>query len=181
MLTAEAETLVTENIKLTHHVAKRYYHPYLDHDDLASIGTIGLVKAAKVFDKGRGCEFSTLACMAIESEIKKEIRKLYANKNNGVTISIETPVVEGITLADILADNRNFERELVNHYGLVEALSQLKPSEQYVIVRYFGLFGNAPSSQQEIADFLGCSQVQVSRILRKSIAKLKNIMEGELK
>ena len=44
------EKLVAHNLRLVAHVAKKYYGSGSDNDDLISIGTIGLIKAASSFD-----------------------------------------------------------------------------------------------------------------------------------
>lgn len=110
MLTAEREALVVENIKLTHHIAKKYFHPHLDHDDLAGIGTIGLIKAAKTFDESKGYKFSSLAYKAIEREIIKEIIKFSRAKRNGIVYSFEDHIADNLTIGDTIFDTKNFSR-----------------------------------------------------------------------
>ena len=42
--------LVEHNLRLVAHIIKKYYALQSDHDDLVSIGTIGLIKAINTFD-----------------------------------------------------------------------------------------------------------------------------------
>lgn len=179
MLTAEREALVVENIKLTHHIAKKYFHPYLDHDDLASIGTIGLIKAAKIFDESKGYKFSSLACDVIEREIIKEIIKLSRAKRRGVVHSFNEPIADDLTYEDTIFDSRDFESEIVNHLSLYKALKELTILEQCIVINYFGLFGAEPINQPTLSKHLGISQAHVSRIFRKTLLKLKKYIEGE--
>lgn len=179
MQTAERESLVTENINLTYHIAKKFYHPQLDHDDLAEIGLFGLIKAANSFKEGKG-KFSTFAGLAIQNEILREIRSLGTAKRKGVTYSLEEPIGDGITLGDTIHDNRNFEHEVVNRLSLYQAMKKLDSEELYVIVKYFGLFGEEPITQKEIAKQLRTYQTTVRRVLRRSLLKLRYFITGEI-
>jgi len=42
--------LIEHNLRLVVHIIKKYYQNARDQDDLISIGTIGLIKAANTFD-----------------------------------------------------------------------------------------------------------------------------------
>ena len=63
------ETLIRHNLRLVVHVAKKYYAQPSDHEDLISIGTIGLMKAVDTFDSTRKARFSTYASRCIENAI----------------------------------------------------------------------------------------------------------------
>lgn len=62
-------TLIEHNLRLVAHIIKRYYSNIRDQDDLISIGTIGLIKAASTFDYGKGAKFATYASRCIENAI----------------------------------------------------------------------------------------------------------------
>ncbi|GAB1692907.1 SigB/SigF/SigG family RNA polymerase sigma factor [Krasilnikovia sp. M28-CT-15] len=64
---------------------------------------------------------------------------------------------------------------LCDHLALRELLHRLPPRERFVIIRYF--FGNA--SQAEIAEALGMSQMNVSRLLRRTLTWLRARLDGE--
>ena len=67
--------MVTDNLGLVHHTVRRYYlWSTLDYDDLYQIGCIGLIKAAKKFDKTLGFQFATYAVKLIYGEIKRYLR-----------------------------------------------------------------------------------------------------------
>ena len=78
---------------------------------------------------------------------------------------------EGFSLEDILTDTESEER-MVEKIALRQAIDRLPEREAMVIrLRYFhGL------TQQRIAKVLGVSQVQVSRIEKKALEKLKALM-----
>lgn len=78
---------------------------------------------------------------------------------------------EGFALEDILTDTESEER-LVEKIALRQAITVLPEREKNVIqLRYFhGL------TQQRVAKIMNVSQVQVSRIEKKAIAQLKELM-----
>ena len=65
---AEArETLITHNLRLCAHIARKYTVPGYDQDDLISIGTIGLIKGIGTFKPGGGTQLSTYCARCIEN------------------------------------------------------------------------------------------------------------------
>lgn len=78
---------------------------------------------------------------------------------------------EGFSLEDILTDTETEER-MVERIALVQAISNLPEREAMVIkLRYFhGL------TQQRIARVMDVSQVQVSRIEKKALALLRQLL-----
>ena len=79
---------------------------------------------------------------------------------------------EGFSLEDVLTDTESEER-MVEKIALRQAISALPEREQQVIqLRYFhGL------TQQRVAKVLDVSQVQVSRIEKKAIGLLRQMLE----
>jgi RNA polymerase sigma factor for flagellar operon FliA len=72
------DTLLTENLSLVHHVARqleRKLSNELDHDELVSAGTLGLMAAMGSFDPNRGLAFSTFAVPRIRGAILDELRR----------------------------------------------------------------------------------------------------------
>jgi len=61
----------------------------------------------------------------------------------------------------------------IDTYGDVEkALALLDLEQKFTIELYYGLMNNQPLSQKEIADKLGTSQPQISRIKKAALQKL---------
>ena len=79
---------------------------------------------------------------------------------------------EGFSLEDVLTDTESEER-MVEKIALRQAIASLPEREQTVIkLRYFhGL------TQQRVAKVLDVSQVQVSRIEKKAISMLREMLE----
>ena len=67
--TAAKNRLIEHNLRLVAHIIKRYYSNQKDQEDLISIGTIGLIKAASTFDYEKGTRFATYASRCIENAI----------------------------------------------------------------------------------------------------------------
>jgi RNA polymerase sigma factor for flagellar operon FliA len=75
---AARDTLLTENLSLVHHVARQLERKLtneLDHDELVSAGTLGLMAAMNSFDPERGLAFSTFAVPRIRGAILDELRR----------------------------------------------------------------------------------------------------------
>ena len=63
------DRLIEHNLRLVAHIIKKYYASYRDQEDLISIGTIGLIKAASSFNSSKGTKFATYASRCIENAI----------------------------------------------------------------------------------------------------------------
>ena len=66
---AARNKLIEHNLRLVAHIIKRYYSSHRDQEDLISIGTIVLMKAAATFDYEKGTKFATYASKCIENAI----------------------------------------------------------------------------------------------------------------
>lgn len=87
--------------------------------------------------------------------------------------SIYQPVYEGdeegISLLDKLEGKENQEETIANRICIQEALKKLKDEERQVIVlRYY-----KGKTQTEVAKILGITQVQVSRIEKKTLERMR--------
>lgn len=75
-----------------------------------------------------------------------------------------------ILLIDKIEYSEDEDIEIVDKITLKEVLTSLEPRErQIIILRYF-----KDKTQCQVADVLGMSQVQVSRVEKKILAKIKN-------
>jgi len=94
------------------------------------------------------------------------------------TISLDS-VVEvdgdsiGATLSDFIGGNDETLENFDMNYRLKEAIEELEPRERLVIsLKFFDSL-----SQTEIAKRLNCSQMQVSRIQRRALIRLREAMK----
>lgn len=81
-----SDKLVTDNMPLVHYIIKKYYATYTKDEDIIQSGMLGLVKAAKHYDKTKG-KFSTYAAVVIRSEIANELKY---RKNDKLNVSLES-------------------------------------------------------------------------------------------
>ncbi|MCL2087520.1 MAG: sigma-70 family RNA polymerase sigma factor [Oscillospiraceae bacterium] len=77
-LTQECEyshdRFIEDNLGLVHSLANRFRSRGIEYEELYSAGCVGLLKAAKGFDKSRGLMFSTYAVPVILGELKRLFR-----------------------------------------------------------------------------------------------------------
>lgn len=109
--------------------------------------------------------------MEIAKEIGADIEDvLVALESMQVPSSLDEPVFDesGSTLQDIIED-KNEKASLTDKLALYQCLDQLDDREKKIILlRYF-----KDMTQTKIADIMGISQVQISRIESKVIEKLR--------
>lgn len=89
--------------------------------------------------------------------------------------SLDTPLSnegDSATIGDLIAVQADEYGALEKRLDLEEAMGQLKPEEQRVLLLAY----NDGQSQRYIADQLGVSQMSVSRIQKRAIAKLKELL-----
>ena len=177
--------LIERNLRLVAHVAKKYNTSKVDQDDLISIGTIGLIKGIKSFNMEKGARLSTYVSRCIDNEILMHLR---ATKKLSAEVYLNEPIGKDkddnvVTLQEVLENNeRNIEDEVdikMKIKMLYEKMkSILKNREKEILELRFGLGGNKPKTQNEIASMMGISRSYVSRIETKAIKKLaKEIKE----
>jgi RNA polymerase sporulation-specific sigma factor len=164
---------------------KRYYSTMRDQDDLISIGTIGLIKAASTFDYEKGAKFATYASRCIENEILMHFRSL---KKSSQDTLISEPIdtdKEGnsLTLQDIMSDDGDMIESVdlrlqsEQMYKYIE--SSLSAREKDILIMRYGLFCRKPLTQREVAEKLNISRSYVSRIEKKAINTLRRIFIKE--
>ncbi|MDD4369615.1 MAG: RNA polymerase sporulation sigma factor SigK [Anaerostipes sp.] len=175
--------LVEHNLRLVAHIVKKYYNYDRDKEDLISVGTIGLIKAINTFNMEKKSRLVTYAARCIENEILMLLRQ---EKKCSKDTSIYDPIgidKEGneINLLDILG---TYEENIVEQLEqkeqvlvLYHLLNQMKPSrEKTTLIYRYGLYGLKPKTQKEVAKILGISRSYVSRIEKKGISILSEMM-----
>ena len=147
--------LVEHNLRLVSHILKKYYVQAADQDDLISIGTIGLIKGISTFKPDKKVRLATYASRCIENEILMYFRS--QRKYQGE-----------VSLSDSL-DSCQKVRRCVDRC--------LSDREAKVITLRYGLDGQEPQTQREIAAACGISRSYVSRLEKKALEKLRQEME----
>lgn len=175
--------LVEYNLRLVAHIAKKYYSPDRDMDDLISIGSIGLIKAVNTFNPTKGNHLATYASRCIENELLMRLRQ---ERKELRETSIYEPIgtdKEGneISLLDIIScDDENMLSELITKENIKTIndvfFSILDKKEQNVIAFRYGLLGYNELTQREVAKLLNISRSYVSRIEKKALLKLRSAL-----
>ncbi len=171
--------LIERNLRLVAYIAKKYSNSNCSQEDLISIGTIGLIKGVNSFSLDKGSRLSTYVSRCIDNEILMHLRSI---KKLNSEVYLNEPIGKDkdgnvVTLQEILEnDERSIEDEVdikIKIKKLYEKMkSVLKDRERMIIEFRFGLDGNKPKTQKEIAKSLGISRSYVSRIESKAIEKL---------
>ena len=175
--------LVEHNLRLVAHIIKKYYANVSDHEDLVSIGTIGLIKAINTFDSEKNIKLSSYASRCIENEILMHFRNgRKSSRDVSLNETIETDKDGNpLTLMDVLADEKDFTEEMdikINSEKLKGYLySALDDRERQVLIMRYGLDGNEPLTQREVASSLGISRSYISRIEKKALTMLRRKYE----
>ncbi|MBE6933526.1 MAG: sigma-70 family RNA polymerase sigma factor [Ruminococcaceae bacterium] len=175
--------LVERNLRLVAHIMKKYYTQTADQEDLISIGTIGLIKGISTFDLTKGARLATYAARCVENEILMYFR---AQRKSSQDVSLSDYIETGsdgtaLSLMDVVAEDADLLETVSTRERIVQVRraveEQLQGQEKQVIFLRYGLGGNAPMRQREVAQILGISRSYVSRIEKRALGKLKTALE----
>ncbi len=174
--------LIEHNLRLVVFLSKKYENTGIDLEDLVSIGTIGLIKGINTYKLGKNIKLATYASRCIDNEILMFLRK---NKKRRGEVSFEDSLsydAEGneLRLEDILGTDpdivtKGLEEE-TEKYLLYREIDKLSGRDKQIMILRYGLYNNEEMTQKEVADLLNISQSYISRIEKKVIRKLKNIV-----
>ena len=173
------DILVKHNLRLVAHILKKFNVNENDNEELISVGTLGLIKAVNSFDSTKGVRLATYASRCIENEILMFFR---SRKKSSLDISLDEPIetdAEGnpLTLIDIISIEDNVADECITKSNITllhKFINEIKNErERSVIIMRYGLDGNEPKTQNEIAAMYGISRSYVSRLETKIIRKLR--------
>ena len=177
-LTAKSR-LIEHNMRLVAHVAKKYYGPGEDSEDLVSLGTIGLLKAVDTYDGTKGYKLVTYAARCIDNELLMYFR---GRKKQAKDVSLFEPIgsdKEGnqISLYDVLEQEPMDIAAMMDQQNDLLRLRYILPQvlndrEREIICKRYGIGNNNAATQKEIAKQLGISRSYVSRIEKRALEKL---------
>jgi RNA polymerase sigma factor, sigma-70 family len=176
------QTLIERNLRLVVYIARKFENTGVGLEDLISIGTIGLIKAANTYRPDKNAKLATYASRCIENEILMYLRK---SVNQRAEVSLDEPLKTDwdgneLLLSDVLGTEpdcvmRPVEDD-VERQILGSLLSRLPERERVIIAMRFGLAGGDELTQKEVADRLGISQSYISRLEKRIIRRLKSEM-----
>lgn len=179
-LNSKEEDLVLNNLGLVRLVVNKLSISPNDYEDMKSIGTIGLIKAAKTFDSSKKLAFSTYAVPCIRNEIlmylRKENKRVYDVSLNQI-LTIDT-IGNELTLNDTICDTKqHFTEEFEEKELLTKCMSiilnVLEPKERLIMLYTISGF-----SQKFIGNILNISQSFISRKQIKIKKKILSILSS---
>ena len=148
---------------------------------MISIGTIGLIKGINSFDIDKGSKLSTYVSRCIDNEILMHLRSIKKLNNE---VYLNEPIGKDkddniVTLQEVLENEDRSIEEIVDIRMKIKILYNkmrdiLKDREKRILELRYGLDGNKPKTQNDIAKMLGISRSYVSRIETKAISKLSH-------
>ena len=177
------DKLIEHNLRLVVFLAKRYENTKVDLEDLVSICSIGLIKGINTYKRGKNIKLATYCSRCIDNEILMYLRK---NKKTKTDISFEESLSfdsdgNELHLEDILGtDSDIVTKPLEDEYDkkiLKQELSKLEDRDKEIMYLRYGLGGKDELTQKEVAEMLNISQSYISRIEKKVIKKLKQVIK----
>ncbi len=176
--------LIEHNLRLVVFLAKKYDNTKTDLEDLVSIGTIGLIKAVNTYKLDKNIKLATYASRCIDNEILMHLRKIKRKKTE---ISFEDSLsydADGneLHLEDVLGTEKDIVTkgldEELDKSIMMEEIEKLPPRDKEIIELRYGLNKRKEMTQKDVAKLLGISQSYISRIEKKVIKKLKNVIKN---
>ena len=183
-LNSEKEHLVLDNQGLVHYIVQKFggiSNPS-EYDDLVSIGTIGLIKAAITFDSSKKFTFATYASKCIKNEIFQYYRKA---KKYAKDISIYETIgndEEGkeFTLEDSIEHpGSDFVEKIANKDVLIQlvsiVLNYLEGKKRLAILYRMG-----EVSMTDIAEKLNTYRSDISKTLKKATNQIRKVANDQV-
>ena len=154
-----------------------------EQEDLISIGTIGLIKGISSFDGSKGARLATYAARCVENEILMHFR---AQRKTAQDVSLSDLIETGtdgaaLSLMDVVSEDSDL-LELISSREMARQVREavdgcLTDQERLVICLRYGLDGQPPRRQREVAKVTGISRSYVSRIEKRALGKLRTALE----
>lgn len=175
------QILIEHNLRLVAHVCKKYSNSKVDIDDLISIGSIGLIKGINTYNSKKSIKLSTYISKCIDNEILMYFRTTKKLNNE---VYLEDPIGKDkddntITFQDIIEnEEKPIDEEIDIRMNIKRIHAKikevLKERERKIIEMRFGINGEVPKTQMEIAKKMGISRSYVSRIETRALQKIRN-------
>jgi len=182
---AARNKLIEHNLRLVAHIIKKYYVGSADQSDLISIGTIGLIKGISTYKPERGVRLATYASRCVENEILMHFRSQKKTQGDlSLSEAIDAGDAGSLSLIDVISVPDDMWENLSAHetYARLRELvrDRLTSRESEIIAMRYGLGGELPKTQREVAAVCGISRSYVSRIEKRALKKLEEALSAEL-
>ena len=142
------------------------------------------MKGVTTFDPSKGARLATYAARCVETEILMYFR---SQRKSAQDVSLSDYIDTGadgapLELMDVISEDRDLLEELTAREA--EALVRravekcLTEQERQVIRLRYGLEGEEPLRQRQVAERTGISRSYVSRIEKRALEKLRAELEA---
>lgn len=185
-MTPEAQRLVEANIKLAQKLAWEYARKWgllpklrIDMDDLLSIMYLELCNAAQSYDPTRGYTFATYfyQCGLNAARILIRDSRTHKRRASITAVSLDMPVdVDGRTLADMIPADEPTPEDVAcaaSDVAMLRRSIAALPERRQKILHLHYWQG---MQQWRIGEELGMAQANVSRMLRDSRQRIKDMI-----
>lgn len=175
--------LIEHNLRLVVFLSKKYENTNIDLEDLVSIGSIGLIKGINTYKGDKNIKLATYCSRCIDNEILMYLRK---NKKRNMDVSLDESLSfdkEGneLTLKDVLGTEEDIVTKNLEENDLKkimrEEINKLNKRDKEIMIRRYGLDGKKELTQKEVASYMGISQSYISRIEKKVIKDISNLIK----
>lgn len=142
-----------------------------------------MIKAVSTFDGSKGARLATYAARCVENEILMHFR---AQRKSAQDVSLSDYIETGsdgaaLSLMDVVSE----DTDLMERVSARESVQQLRRAlktclteqELQVISMRYGLDGDTPKRQREVAKICGISRSYISRIEKRALEKLRAQLE----
>lgn len=167
--------VIEQNLPLVYALARRFSPAAEQVDDLVQVGAIGLIKAVDGFEHTRGDDLGAYAVPTIVGELRRIVgdRSWPVRVPRGRGGGEAPPVAVELHDDAFEAPSAGVELDRSEQRAVLRgAFRTLTRRERHVVVLRF----YRDWSQQRIADELGLSQAQVSRLLRLALGKMREAL-----
>jgi RNA polymerase sigma-B factor len=173
------EMLIELHLPLVRALARRYANRGERLEDLVQVGSIGLIQAIDRFDPARGSDLVSFAVPTITGEIKRHLRDRSAIVRVPRSVGGYAPPPLSLSVAEGESVERDAALVVEGEFEMSEerlllaaGFRTLAERERRILhLRFF-----AGLSQQEIASQIGISQIQVSRLIRNSLDRMRGTL-----
>lgn len=172
--------LIEHHLSLVAGVVKKIKEDIKQHEDLTSIGVIGLIKAINDYDYTEDVSLATYAKRYIKNEVVQYLKHNYINQQ---ILLLEETVMEAetgemVTIKDLIpSQESNVEQIILMKERLSTLPSALKllddEDRKLIQKRYY-----ENQTQAEIAKELGVSQTTISKREKKALIEMRNLIQS---